>query len=732
MTPARRSIPLVPGFCALGGVWLLAAAAAAPALAQPCAGVDYTTYIRQVHALGTAGAAHGIAIAGAIAVVADGDSGVAIVDVGFPPDPVPRGRTDTPGVAQDVAITGVFAYVADGAAGLRVIDVSDPDAPVTRGGIDTPGTASGVAVVGTTALVADSFAGLRTIDVANPDAPVSVGSLVLPSHAFGVAVAGTVAFVAGGNGGLHAVDVTNPAAPVLLDTENTGGFARGVLVEGALAYVANSTMLTIVNVSSPSALSTVSSSPIPVEANRLVKRGSHVFVAGMGQGVASIDVANPAAPVVVGQVQTFGTAYGIGAFDIWLVVADGGHGLVTIEAFHPESPPILGGNATIPAIERVAAADAFVYAACGSLGLRVVSVEAIGDPVVVGALDTAGFARDVAVAGAVVYVADGAAGFAIVDVSAPGAPTLRGTLDTASAFAVTGSEEVAFLADGNSLLAIDVSNPDAPFVTGDIAFPTTAHDVVVRGDVAYVANFTEGVQVVDVSDPSALALITTIDTPDYSLAVDAAGSALYVGDAQYVLTVDVTNPSSPVIAGAVETADQIWALAAFDEHVYVANAVAGVQVLGVQDIHAPVLDGSVVTGNAQGIAVSPWSLDVMVGTSTDGLQVLGATCHSTGVGDGAPIAAHTGFRLAAYPNPFRDGTTIRFTLDRATPASLGVYDAAGRLVTRVTSGATRGPGEVRAFWDGTDASGRRVAPGAYFLRLEALGRVASRSIVRLR
>jgi hypothetical protein len=694
--------------------------------------VDYTTFIRQVHVLDTAGAARGIAIAGAIAVVADGDSGVAIVDVGFPPDPVPRGRSDTPGVAQDVAIAGNFAYVADGTAGLRVIGISNPDAPVTRGGIDTPGTAVGVAVQGTTAFVADSFGGLRTIDVTNPDAPVAIGSLVLPSHAFDVEVAGTVAFVAAGNGGLHAVDVTNPAAPVLLDTENTAGFARGVIVEGALAYVASSGVLAIVNVSNPSALSTVSSSPIPVEANRLVKRGSHVFVAGMGGGVASIDVANPVVPVVLGHVQTFGTAFGIGTFDIWLVVADGGHGLVTIEAFHPESPPIVGENATLPAIERVAAVDAFVYAACGSLGLRVVSVEEIGDPVVVSALDTAGFARDVAVARDMVYVADGSAGLAIVDVSAPDAPTLRGTLDTVSAFAVTGSEETAFLADGNSLLAIDVSNPDAPFVTGDIAFPTTAHDVVVRGNVAYVANFTEGVQVVDVSDPFALTLITTIDTPDYSLAVEAAGSALYVGDAQYVLTVDVTNPESPVIAGAVETADQIWALTAFDEHVYVANAVAGVQVLGVQDIHAPVLEGSVVTGNAQGIAVSPWSFDVMVGTSTDGLQVLGATCHSTGVGDAMPSAPLPGLRLTAYPNPFRDGTTIRFTLDRAATPSLGVYDAAGRLVTHVTSRAPHGPGEVRTFWDGTDARGRRVAPGAYFLRLEAAGSVAARSIVRLR
>jgi hypothetical protein len=62
-----------------------------------------------------------------------------------------------------VAVAGSYAYVADGYSGLRVIDVSDPTDPQERGYYDTPGRAEGVAVCGSYAYVADVGAGLQVI-----------------------------------------------------------------------------------------------------------------------------------------------------------------------------------------------------------------------------------------------------------------------------------------------------------------------------------------------------------------------------------------------------------------------------------------------------------------------------------------------------------------------------------------------------------------------------------------
>jgi hypothetical protein len=67
----------------------------------------------------------------------------------------------------------------------------------------------------------------------------------------------------------------------------------------------------------------------------------------------------------------------------------------------------------------------------------------------------------------------------------------------------------------------------------------------------------------------------------------------------------------------------------------------------------------------------------------------------------------------AFPNPFRDGTTITFSTPCASAAELVIYDARGREVARPRT-RTAGLGPWEAVWDGLDASGRRVASGVYF------------------
>jgi hypothetical protein len=70
---------------------------------------------------------------------------------------------ETPGDANGVAIVDDTAYVADGWSGLQVIDITTPSQPVIIGYAATPSYANGVAVIGDTAYVADRNAGLVTV-----------------------------------------------------------------------------------------------------------------------------------------------------------------------------------------------------------------------------------------------------------------------------------------------------------------------------------------------------------------------------------------------------------------------------------------------------------------------------------------------------------------------------------------------------------------------------------------
>jgi hypothetical protein len=88
-------------------------------------------------------------------------------------------------------------------------------------------------------------------------------------------------------------------------------------------------------------------------------------------------------------------------------------------------------------------------------------------------------------------------------------------------------------------------------------------------------------------------------------------------------------------------------------------------------------------------------------------------------------------RLFNTPNPFNPRTTLHFTLSPAGRAVLEIFDAGGRLVTRlVDADLEAGPHAVA--WNGRDAAGRPVASGNYFYRLRTDGFSEMRSMTLVR
>jgi len=73
--------------------------------------------------------------------------------------------------------------------------------------------------------------------------------------------------------------------------------------------------------------------------------------------------------------------------------------------------------------------------------------------------------------------------------------------------------------------------------------------------------------------------------------------------------------------------------------------------------------------------------------------------------------------LFNYPNPFNAQTTIRFSLPKAGPVALDIYDILGRRMGVAFSGMMPA-GENRILWDGAE-----LPSGAYFYRVTADGAI---------
>ncbi len=98
--------------------------------------------------------------------------------------------------AEDVVVVGDLAYVADGLSGLQIVDISDlENLQIVSSWRDNQVRAKGVTVSGGYAYVADGSSGLRVISVADPEHPEEVGYYDTPGYAYGVTVSGDYAYI---------------------------------------------------------------------------------------------------------------------------------------------------------------------------------------------------------------------------------------------------------------------------------------------------------------------------------------------------------------------------------------------------------------------------------------------------------------------------------------------------------------------------------------------------------
>jgi hypothetical protein len=96
-----------------------------------------------------------------------------------------------------------------------------------------------------------------------------------------------------------------------------------------------------------------------------------------------------------------------------------------------------------------------------------------------------------------------------------------------------------------------------------------------------------------------------------------------------------------------------------------------------------------------------------------------------------PKAPAASYLAQNYPNPFNPMTRIAFGLSAPGHVSLRIYDVTGRLVCVLAEG-NRPAANYAEVWEGRDASGRTVASGIYFCRLDASSFTQTRKMILLR
>ena len=142
-----------------------------------------------------------------IAYIANGRSGLLIVDVANPENPVILSTVAIPGISKEVKVIAGKAFIASHQNGIVVVDIEDPKKPVVLNSISIPGVTKGLQVGGDFIYVAQQGMGVTVIP-----APVSADKINLLSQQHL-----QVSLPAPKYPGRYSLEVANPRKSVVAD-----------------------------------------------------------------------------------------------------------------------------------------------------------------------------------------------------------------------------------------------------------------------------------------------------------------------------------------------------------------------------------------------------------------------------------------------------------------------------------------------------------------------------------
>jgi len=545
-----------------------------------------------------------------------------------------------------------------------VVAAATPFPPGEIGGLELVGYLGSGPIAALTVDADSAYVGfgrmLAIIRLTDPARPERLGYVVLPNEVLDVAVvrvpsAGRIyAYVAIGEGGLRIVDVSDPAQPAVIGTHYASLRVNAVAVSGAYLYV-SAGLLRVMDLSDPAApaeVGTARPADPMVNAGRVIAVSGGYVYALYGGGSSKtgrlriVDVSEPTMPLEVG---TYSAGVpvrdaAVVADHAYLLVGQGVPHLVIVDISDPSCP------------DEVGPARAKTW-----LGQS---------------LDVAGHILYLAVPGS----SDDPGHLRILDVTDPAHPVALGRCEGVPlpVAEIIARDRQAYLAAGDRLIIVDVSDPNAPAATGSYdphGLPRTGRGMAAAGDHVYIAAGRDGLWVVDVSDSADPRVVSSLDTAGHAWDIALFAGHAYVADEYNGLrVVDVQDPAHPVEIGTYDVpgpseffcdiaigtglSERVpLSLSAGRVNAYVADALPGDTSLRVIDISDP--------ADPRQVSRLPLGIGVEGDVRAYGVAVAGRYAYLA--------VGAAGLRVVDISDP-------------STPVEVGVYDVPGRADNLVVAG----------------------------------------------
>jgi len=283
------------------------------------------------------------------------------------------GSYNTAGEAMGVFVDNQYAYVADGYSGLRIIEITDPANPVSVNSLTTLDRARGIDIHGNYAYIADDYAGLTIVDITDHSNMIITGGYDTPCQSVKIYVENNLAYIADLRNGLFIFDAADPSNPELLGNYEEG-FIYDVFVRDNLAYLAVTSIgIIVIDISDPANPTFVGAlSMLPHHtAVGITVQGNYAYLACLDEGLWVIDITVPSNPEVIGRYITQNSALDVYTQGMFAYVADDEAGLLIYDVSNPHLLIPVGMYDTPGRAADVFAYADYIFVADSESGLQI-------------------------------------------------------------------------------------------------------------------------------------------------------------------------------------------------------------------------------------------------------------------------------------------------------------------------------------------------------------------------
>ena len=645
-----------------------------------------------------------IAVVGAV----DGIHTVSVTDIYNPVELGFFPWDDTPGRMQ---IHSDLVYVSYDTAGVKIIDISDPVNPVELSTVSSLNPGSDFDVEGDYLYIPYYPFAFRIYDISDPGNPVFAGEYYHAAHLIScIEVENNIAYIAGSQ--LELIDVSDPANPSLLSSLIVMECADPVYYEEHV-YVCNSFMSYIeaINVSDPR-------NPVSVGAYftdfpwQVMIDSDVLYVLSDGV-IKLVSVQNPASMFELGDYVCSLSGYYY-VRETVLYMCPEGTGLNIVDTSDPQNITLIssimqGGDfiQTIPF-------DNYVISVEQSPGFRIFDVSDPGDPLPVSQFVYGGGGiEDLDIENGVAACAYWEQGMVTVDISDPANPVEMGFINAPFWFKdVEVLNGYAYLCTMyQDFIVVNIGDPYNPYIEGtyDPGF-TQLKEMASDGNYAYISESGNGIEVLDISNPSNPFHVTYYDTiVSRTIFLDA--DLLFVNHTNRLVIIDVIDPVNAQALSSTALQQDIWDIWVEGDFAIVTISNGDVHLFDISDPVNPELAGYYTGCEADDVALAGDYIYAGCGGSFKVMQYIEPVTVGDPFGNDLPLS----FSLSApYPNPFNDTSCLEMHIPASGNVRLSVYDMSGRKAASLLEMYCQ-PGRYEVKWD---AGG--LASGVYFIKLSTV------------